>query len=441
MSSAYRVLRESASRRIKNLDLDPDTDIDRIRVLLDEEIRSYQVEANLGVGERPPLADPQLMFDRLDASFLGFGVLTEMLQDPDVEEIFVEGSDVYCIDGAGRLRSSQEVVSADELYVLINRLLADTGRELTHRSPMVQARVLGGTARLGVVAPPIADRLSVTLRKYRIKHESFEQLVGYGAFTPAVADLLKAAMQAGSGVLVCGRPGSGKTTLMNACLRAVPAVQRVLCCEEVRELSAPLNHGSYYQARQTDSADDATEVSLRDLVKMCLGMRPDLLVIGEVRSAEAFELLRAGNAGCGVMATVHANSAADAMVALVDTAIMAGQNVPAHNVRSTFSQIFDLIVFLDREDPTENHAGPIRRQVLEVAAVLGAKADADDFSVVPLLRRREFDAPLERTGTLPEALMPRVERQLARTGTTLWELLAGHPIETPLGLENGTVQR
>ena len=427
-TSAYRVLRDAASQRIKNLDLDPESDVDRIRVLLDEEIRSYQAEANLGVGDLPPLADPQTMFDRLDASFLGFGVLTDMLEDPDVEEIFVEGSDVYCIDGTGRLRSSQEVVSPDELFVLINRLLADTGRELTERNPMVQARVLGGTARLGVVAPPVADRLSVTLRKYRVKHESFGQLVEYGAFTPAVAELLRAAMRAGSGVLVCGRPGSGKTTLMNACLRAVPAVQRVLCCEEVRELSAPLNHGSYYQARQTDSGDDATDVTLRDLVKMCLGMRPDLLVIGEVRSAEAFELLRAGNAGCGVMATVHANSAAEAMVALVDTAIMAGQNVPAHNVRSTFSQIFDLIVFLDREEPSEDHNGPIRRQILEVAAVASASAEAVDFSVIPLLVRSDFDAPLQWTGSLPERSMPRIERELRRRGLTLRELASAHPL-------------
>ena len=434
-TSAYETIRHSTSKRIKNLDLDPIDDEEAIRAVMEEEVRRYQAEANLGLGVLPPLADPRAMFKRLDESFLGHGLLTDMLRDPDVEEIFIEGNDVYCIDGSGRLRSTMEVVSSDELLTLVNRLLQDTGRELTERSPMVQARVLGGTARLGVVAPPIADKLSVTLRKYRVKHESFEQLIGYDAFTPELAELLRAAVRSGSGLLVCGRPGAGKTTLMNACLRAIPPTHRVLCCEEVRELSAPLNHGSYYQARQGDSADDITNVSLRDLVKMCLGMRPDMLVIGEVRSSEAFELLRAGNAGCGVMATVHANSASEALIALVDTAIMAGQNVPARNVRSTFSQIFDLIVFLDREDGGGTVDGPIRRQVLEVDAVVASgQQSIDDFATVPLLKRADFGAPLECVGTVPEGSIPRIERQLRRDGRTLRDVLVPH------GPRNGSLR-
>ena len=111
-TSAYQLLRQTISKRIKTLDLDPIDDVESIRQLIDSEVRRYQAHANLGVGVFPPLADARAMFGRLDDSFLGYGILTEMLDDPDVEEIFVEGSDVYCLDGSGTLRSSSEVVSS-----------------------------------------------------------------------------------------------------------------------------------------------------------------------------------------------------------------------------------------------------------------------------------------------------------------------------------------
>jgi pilus assembly protein CpaF len=424
--TAYQVIRASLADRIKELDLDPARDVAGITELVDAEVAAFQARANLGLHELPPLASLPDMFARLSGSLLGFGVLARLLDDPDVEEIFVEGGDVYYLAGDGRLRSVDEVVSEQELLGIVNRLLQDTGRELNQRTPMVQARVHGGTARLGVVVPPISDRLSVTLRKYRIRHETLGQLVDRDAMTEPAATLLAAAMRAGIGVLICGRPGAGKTTLMNACLRAVPEVHRVLCCEEVRELSAPLSHGSYYQARPATTADGAVEVSLRQLVKMCLGMRPDLLVIGEVRGAEAYELLRAGNAGCGVMATVHANAAADALTALADTAIMAGENVPAANVRSTLSQIFDLVVFVDREDASTVGNGPIRRQVMEIAIVHRTAAVSADFDVTTLLRRDWIGEPLTAGGVATVPSIARLDRALATVGTTLREIVAAH---------------
>jgi len=424
--AAYDELRSGLSDRIKELDLDPDTDVPLILELVDSEIGSFQARANLGLHDRPPLADAATMFTRLTSSLLGLGVLGTLLDDDDVEEIFVDGDDVYYLDGEGRLQSVTEVTSEHELLVVIDRLLRDTGRELNDRTPMVQARILDGTARLGVVARPIASRLSATLRKYRIQHETLDQLVSLDTLTPSCADLIRAAMRSGLGVLVCGRPGSGKTTLMNACLRAVPAVHRVLVCEEVRELSVSLTNGSYYQSRPKVADDGASEVSLRDLVKMCLGMRPDLLVIGEVRGAEAFELLRAGNAGCGVMATVHSNSAREALIALADTAIMAGQNVPADTVRSTLSQIFHLVVHLDREDATDDEAGSTMRQVMEVALVAGTGGDA---TVTPLLVRDVIGGELRATAHDVVDQPARLRRTLESMGTSISDIMTEHPME------------
>jgi pilus assembly protein CpaF len=432
VSNAYEQLRTSVADRIKTLNLDPNAESSAVIALIRDEIADYQARAGLALDDLPTLSDPSRMADQLTQSILDFGPLSPLLEDETIEEIFIEGSDLYCIDGQGQLRGASEITSQGELMHQVRKLLQESGRELNERNPMVQARVFGGRIRLGVVAPPIADHLSVTLRKYTMRHETFDLLVRYDGLTPEAAQLMTAAMRCGLGILVCGKPGAGKTTFLNAALRAVPPAHRVLCCEEVRELSAPLNHGSYYQTRSALADGGDAEVTLRDLVKICLGMRPDLLVLGEVRGAEAFELLRAGNAGCGVMATVHGNGAHAGLTALVDTAIMAGQNVPAPHVRSTLSQIFDLVVFLDREDVQLKRPGdgPIRRQVMDVVAVPALGAEHHDFITETILHRAEIGAPLQWSGVqLPDDTRRRIDRALP-LGSTTADLLAAHSLTT-----------
>ena len=162
-------------------------------------------------------------------------------------------------------------------------------------------------------------------------------------------------------------------------------------CEEIRELAVPITHGSYYEVRPP-ALDGTGEISLRDLVKFVLAMRPDRIVVGEVRGAEAFELSRAVNAGCGFLCTVHANSASEALDALVNAALMAGENVTERIVRKVFSESLDVVVHLDRDD-VRRAATPtaIRRQVMEIAAVVPALRD--DFTVEPLFVRDATRAP------------------------------------------------
>ena len=158
-------------------------------------------------------------------------------------------------------------------------------------------------------------------------------------------------MQLRSRVTVSGEPGAGKTTLLAALLAAAPAGHCVRACEEIRELAVPITHGSYYEVRPP-ALDGTGEITLRDLVKFVLAMRPDRIVVGEVRGAEAFELSRAVNAGCGFLCTVHANSASEALDALVNAALMAGENVTERIVRKVFSESLDVVVHLDRDDAT-----------------------------------------------------------------------------------------
>lgn len=427
-ATAYENLRLRLLDRIKEGKVDPESDPDGVRALIKTEVAAYQRQSQSGVGGRT-LANPKDMERRLERAILEYGVLGPLMDDDQVEEIFISGGDVSYVDAHGRLASVEDPTTEEELFHLVNRLLQTSGREVSQRNPIVQARVLDGAARMGVVVPPIADELSVTLRKYTMRHEDLNDLVRFDSLSPAAAALLHAAMLTRTGVVVSGIPAAGKTTLVNALLRAVPPSHRVLGCEETRELSAPVMHGAYYQTRAaSNDSSSESEVSLRDLVKICLGMRPDLLVVGEVRGEEAFELTRAGNAGCGVLCTVHSNNAAEALQALTATAIMAGQNVPERQVRSIFSNVFDLVVHCDREDvqfKTED-SGRIKRQIMEIAAVPALQGAETDYTIEPIFVREGFGQPLRWTGApLPENLKKRLDNVLSRHGTSVQRILEG----------------
>jgi pilus assembly protein CpaF len=183
----------------------------------------------------------------------------------------------------------------------------------------------------------------------------------------------------------------------------------------------PLVHGSYYEARPP-SLDGTGEITLRDLVKVTLAMRPDLIVVGEVRGSEAFELTRAVNAGCGLACTIHANSASDALDALVNAALMAGENIPERVVRKVFASSIDLVVHLDRDvDPK---GGGIRRQTVEIRALVPSLHD--DFTTEPIFLRERLGGPLEWTGAMPPQ---RLARRLERS-------VSGHAALAPM-LQNG----
>jgi pilus assembly protein CpaF len=423
-------LRNEVTEGIKSARLDPETDPEAVDRFVRSAIDQWQSVARKGLDGKELLVRPDEMAERILRYVLEYGALTKPLRDAAVEEIFVEGDDIFYIDGGGYMRGVDDVTTEAENLAVVRRLLQDSGREVTEREPMLQSRVLDGTVRLGVVIPPIADKLSVTIRKYTMRNETLSLLVARGSMDQRVAELLWAAVRSGLGILVCGRPGAGKTTLLNALLRAVPPTMVVRCVEEIRELSAPVMAGSYYQTRPAGAdGDTSTEVTLRDLVRTCLGMRPDLLVVGEVRGAEAFELVRAGNAGCGVIATVHANNPHDALSALRDTAIMAGDNVAPRQVQSTFQRMFHLVVFVDREELAFETAGgaPIRRQVMEVGALM-PNAAGEDFLLQPLFVRDRIGEPLRWTEADPaDATITRLDAVLKRHGTSTADLLRGVP--------------
>lgn len=425
-ADAYEQLRQELLAEIQRQSGDA-SEPGAVEALATVVVNDYQAKARSGFGGRA-LANPSDVVARLCRSVLAWGPLTPLFTGEVVfEELFIHGSDVSWIDGEGRLVGLDEPVSEAELRSIVERLLATAGVAVDESRPIVQAQVLGGKARLGVVIPPVADALDATMRWYVLRRETLDMLVGWDSLTPTAASLLAACTRTPTGVVLTGQPGSGKTSLVNAVLRAAPAALRVVCCEDTPEVQTDHLNASRWRTRPP-APDGGGEVALRDLVKMALGMRPDMIVVGEVRSAEAYELTRAGNAGCGLLTTLHANSARQGLQALVSTAIMAGQNVPADQVRAVFASVFDLVVHTAREPVELKEAGDgrIRRQVMEIVA-LPPLAGADvDFAVEPIFTRDEFGAPLRWTGApLPDDLRVRLDRALRPQGITVQGILEG----------------
>jgi pilus assembly protein CpaF len=414
-------MREQVLDRLEKQPIDL-SDRSGVGELVDEVVTEYESEALLGLPDAPALRDAADMKRRLVDSVFGFGPIEQILRDPGVEEIFLEGDRVSFVDGGGRFRRAEVPASADEILHVVNRLLAETDRHLDVSSPIVQARVLDGTARLTAVVPPIADRPSATIRRFALRRESLRRLVELGSLSYAAAGFLNAVMQVSSSILVSGPPGAGKTSLLAALLEAVPAAHCVRCVEEVRELHVPLSpNSSFYEARPP-RPDGFGEVSLRALVKLVLAMRPDRIVVGEVRGAEAFELTRAANAGCGFCCTVHANSARDALEAIVNAALMAGENVTEPVLRRVFSTSIDLVIHLGR-DVTASGSDGLRRRTMEILAVEPALGEG--FTVEPIFVREDLGAPLLWTGRMPSSDLVRRADAVLPAGMSVGDICEG----------------
>jgi pilus assembly protein CpaF len=415
---AYHEIRRKALERIDGSGLDPQRDTTRLMELLRATVDDYQRQAHLG--ESRSLVDPDATVRRLLQSVSYYGPLGDLLDREDVEEIFIEGARVTYLEAGGRLRSLDQPSTESENRQVIERLMAATDRRLDASHPVTQARILDGTARITAMIPPVADRLSATIRRYALRKETLASLVDLGSLSRGAADFLALAMQASTSVLVSGPPGAGKTSFLSALIASVPIDHCIRACEEIRELHVPIVHGSYYEARPP-TMDGSGEISLRHLVKATLAMRPDLIVVGEVRGAEAFELTRAMNAGCGFACTIHANSATDALHALVNAALMAGENVTERVVRKVFASSIDLVVHLERD--VGANGGGIRRETMEIRALVPSLHD--DFSSEPLFSRNRLGSPMEWTGAMPpDSLVRRLDRVL-QPGLDLGAVMQG----------------
>ncbi len=297
------------------------------------------------------------------------GFIGPLLADPEVEEIILIGGDRTFVVREGRKELLPAVTDQIDVRRLADQLLAGTGRRLDLAAPIVSAQLADGS-RVHITGPPVTreDRLNIQIRRFVVNNVNLDLLSNRGSVPESVVTMLRHAMVSGATVLVAGAPGAGKTTLVNALLAEVPPQQRVVTCEEVFEIQVDLPDVTQMQTRDA-GLDGGGEISLRDLVRSSLRQRPDRIVVGEVRGAEALDLLLAMNAGCAGLATLHANSAIDALHKMVGYCVLAGENVVTEYVRSALASVVDLVVYLQRR--------PTGRVVQEVAVVSDRLVDGE----------------------------------------------------------------
>ena len=293
----------------------------------------------------------------------GFGPLQPFFDDPAVEELWINEPGRVFVARAGRSELTTIVLTSDQVRDLVERMLRQSGRRLDLSSPFVDAMLPDGS-RLHVAIPDITRRhWAVNVRRFVVRPRHIADLVSTGSLTTAAARFLDAAVVAGLNIVVAGGTQSGKTTFINALLGRVPAHERIVSCEEVFELR--LDHPDWIALQTRDaSLDGAGEVPLRRLVREALRMRPTRLVVGEVRQAESLDLLVAMNSGMPSMATLHANSAREAVTKLCTLPLLAGQNIAADFVVPTVAGCVDLVVHLATE-----RSGA--RRVREITALPG----------------------------------------------------------------------
>jgi pilus assembly protein CpaF len=287
--------------------------------------------------------------DRVVRDSVGLGPLEVLLADPAVEEVMVNGPGRVYVERGGRIEATEvEFEGEEELRNAIERILAPLGRRVDELSPMVDARLADGS-RVNVVIPPLAiDGPLISIRRFGARRPDPDELVDLGTLTPRARALLERAVRSRRSILVSGGTGSGKTTLLNALSSFVDPRERVVTIEDAAELRLQQPHVVRLESRPA-GVEGRGEVSVRDLLRNALRMRPDRIVIGEVRGAEALDLLTALNTGHdGALSTVHANSPADALSRIETLALMAGLGLPHAAIAEQVRRGIDLVVQIER---------------------------------------------------------------------------------------------
>lgn len=310
-----------------------------------------------------PVDDESACVREVLASVVGYGPLQAYLDDPTVEELWINAPDRIFVARGGVPELTPLVLTDTAVRDLVERMLQSTGRRVDLSQPFVDASLPDGS-RLHVVIPDITRRhWAVNIRKFLPAYRDLGRLVAAGSLAPEAARLLRNAMAAGSSVLVSGATHAGKTTLLGALIAACPPEHRIVTVEETFELAVAAPDLVALQGRQP-SLEGTGEVTLRRLVKEALRMRPDRLVIGEVRDAEALDLLLALNTGVPGAATIHANSAREALAKLAALPLLAGRNIDAAFVLPAVAASVSLVAHCER-------AASGARRVVEIVAPTG----------------------------------------------------------------------
>ncbi len=341
------------------------------------------------------------------------GPILPYLEDDSVSEVLINGPKEIFVESAGKLKKvDAEFRDEDALRAAVNNIAQSVGRRISEEEPRLDARLPDGS-RLAAVVPPCArNGTTVSIRKFTQKHISFKEYIQLGSLTQDAAQFLDVCMHLGKNILVSGGTGSGKTTLLGLLASRIPKGQRLIVIEDSSELDISYEHVVRFETRAEDQQGKG-EVSMRDLLKSSLRLRPDRIIVGEVRSSEALELLNAMNTGHkGCMGTVHANSPMDAIVRLEALAQGGDARISEKALRYQVSSALDLVVQVSRYSDGS-------RRIASIAEVRGFDSHGS-YDVVPiyqmsrLVKRPDgkLDGRLEPTGEVPSFMQEIIDNQL-----------------------------
>jgi len=309
------------------------------------------------------------IFDQVLNDLLGFGPIQSLLDDDDVSEIMVNGPKKVFVEKKGKLTKTNVTFDDDDHVLrIIDRIILPLGRHVDGDSPTVDARLPDGSRVNAVVRPVAIDGPSITIRKFAKDKLQVDDLIRFGSLTSPMADFLQACVKARFNIIISGGTGSGKTTLLNVMSGFIPENERIITIEDAAELQLQQDHVMRMETKVAD-ADGLHAVTIRELVKNSLRMRPDRIVVGEVRGGEALDMLQAMNTGHdGSLTTVHANTPRDAISRIETLVLMAGMDLPLKVVRQQVSSAVDLIVQQTRLKDGQ-------RKVTAVTEVAGMEGD------------------------------------------------------------------
>ncbi|MEI7696794.1 MAG: ATPase, T2SS/T4P/T4SS family [Actinomycetes bacterium] len=322
-----------------------------------------------------------------------FGAIAPFMNDPTIEEIWINSPERIFIARSGKSELTNLLLTSEDVRNIVERALMWSGRRLDLSHPFVDARLPDGS-RLHVAIPEItAQHWAVNIRKHLMRNLGIDELVELGVMTPFMATALKNSVRAGLNILVSGGTQSGKTTMLNALAGAIPRTERVLTIEEVFELSPALPDVVALQTRSANLQGEG-EIPLRRLIKESLRMRPSRIIVGEVREAEALDLLIALNSGLPGMGTLHANSPRDAIIKLQTLPLLAGENISHKFIAPTVASAFDLIVHVSLDQLG-------MRRVKEISALTGRyENDRAEIETLWMWNGKDYDRGI---GTLPHS--------------------------------------
>jgi pilus assembly protein CpaF len=342
----------------------PDPAVSRLAVL-EQQLQLAYAQTRL---QLPNTIREQLFRDILD-EMLGYGAIQPLLDDPEIDEVMVNGCNKIYIERKGKvIKTNVSFESDDHVMRLIDRIILPLGRRIDADTPTVDARLPDGS-RVNAVIPPVAiDGPSITIRKFRKDKLTIQQLIDLGSLTEIMSTFLRACVVSRFNIIISGGTGSGKTTLLNVLSTFIPDEERIVTIEDAAELQLQQDHVVRLETKPVN-LDGTGRVTVRDLVRNCLRMRPDRIIVGEVRGGEAIDMLQAMNTGHdGSLTTLHANTPRDALSRIETMCMMAGMEMPIKVLREQAASAIDLIVQVSRIRDGS-------RKVTQITEVAGMEGD------------------------------------------------------------------